>query len=342
MSAAPDTAEWTGLAAGDRDFRPSRLLSHPQVQTVLGAKGPRLWLWRRRGSPMEASAQQHILDCGDGVRLLGFHSPQPEGTAPRGLAVLIHGWEGHQDSAYIYSMSCQLYARGWNIFRLNLRDHGGTHALNAEPFHSARMGEVLGAIRAVQQFDAALPLCVIGFSLGGNFALRVGLQGPAAGITPRLSIGISPSIDPGATLAAIDQGPLMYRHYFLGKWRKTLRAKSAAWPGRFDFGPYAESKSFVETTRRFVADFTEYANCEDYLASYTLSPEMMMNSPSPLALITAQDDPVIPFRDFAGLQARGSVVQFDAPARGGHCGFIENLAMECWAERRVVELLRDL
>jgi predicted alpha/beta-fold hydrolase len=325
-----------------QDFQPPWLLANPQLQSVLGAKGPRRQRWRRRGGAMEAAAQEHILDCGDGVRLAGHHSFQPQGAAVRGLAVLIHGWEGHHESNYLYSMACQVYARGWNVLRLNLRDHGGTHGLNYEPFHSARMAEVLGAIRAVQRFDGARPLVVIGFSLGGNFALRVGLQGPAAGVTPSLSIGISPAIDPGATLHAIDTGPLLFRRYFLGKWRKTLQAKQQAWPGRFDFGPYAGIKSFVETTHRFVADFTEYPSSEAYLGAYTLSPAMLMDSPTPLALITAQDDPVIPIRDFAGLEARGSVICYDAPPRGGHCGFIENLAMECWAERRVLELLQDL
>jgi predicted alpha/beta-fold hydrolase len=328
-------ASVSGLA----DFRPSWLVAHPQLQSILATKGPRRRLWLKRGSRMDAVAQRHLLDCGDGVRLVGYHSRQPEGTAPRGLAVLIHGWEGHHDSAYVYSMACQLYALGWNTFRLNLRDHGGTHGLNEAPFHSARMAEVLGAIRAVQQLDPAQALVVIGFSLGGNFALRVGMQGPAAGVTPRLSIGISPAIDPGATLHAIDQGPLLFRRYFIGKWRKTLRAKDQAWPGRYDFRPYAGIKTFVETTRRFVADFTDFPSSEDYLGTYTLSPAMLMHSASPLALITAQDDPVIPFRDFAGLEARGSVIHYDAPARGGHCGFIENLALECWAERRVVQLL---
>ncbi|MDB5976698.1 MAG: alpha/beta fold hydrolase [Nevskia sp.] len=334
MSVAP--------AAEDAGFHPSWVVANPQVQSILATKGPRRRLWLKRGSRMDAVAQKHVLDCGDDVRLVGYHSHQPESMAPRGLLVLIHGWEGHHDSAYVYSMACQAYALGWNIFRLNLRDHGGTHALNAEPFHSARMGEVLGAIRAVQQFDAALPLAVIGFSLGGNFALRVGMQGPAAGVMPRLSIGISPAIDPGATLHAIDQGPLLFRRYFIGKWRKTLRAKDQAWPGRYDFGPYAGIKTFVETTRRFVSDFTDFPSSEDYLGTYTLTPAMLMASASPLAIITAQDDPVIPFRDFAGLEARGSVIQYDAPQHGGHCGFIDNLGLECWAERRVMDLLEGL
>ncbi|MBX6421054.1 MAG: alpha/beta fold hydrolase [Nevskia sp.] len=321
------------------DFRPRWWLRHPQLQSALATKSPRRRLWLRRGSTMEAAAREYVLDCGGGVRLVGYHSPQPAGRAPRGLAVLIHGWEGCHDSAYLYSMACRLYAQDWSVFRLNLRDHGGTHALNPEPFHSARLDEVLGALRAVRALDAVRPLVVIGYSLGGNFALRVGLYGPAAGVQPQLAVGVSPSINPGATLEAIDRGPVLIRHYFLDKWRKTLRAKAAAWPGRYDFSAYRGITSFVATTRRFAVEHTEYASYEDYLAAYTLTPRMLMNAPTPLALLTAQDDPVIPFRDFAGLHAQGSVLACETPARGGHCGFIENLALECWAERKILDWL---
>src|SRR5690606_25507347 len=133
----------------------------------------------------------------------GYHSRQ-DGDA-HGLVVLIHGWEGCHESTYLYSMACALFAAGYNVFRLNLRDHGGTHHLNREVFHSARIAEVVGAIRAVQALDGARPLFVVGFSLGGNFALRVGMHGPAAGVTPRLTVGICPSINPRATIAAIDE-----------------------------------------------------------------------------------------------------------------------------------------
>jgi predicted alpha/beta-fold hydrolase len=207
-------------------FAPSWLIRNTQVQSILATKSPRRRLWLKRGSRMEAVAQHHVLDCGDGVRLTGLHSPQPEGIAPRGLVVLIHGWEGSHESVYLYSMSCALHQAGYNVFRLNLRDHGGTHALNREMFHSARINEVLGAIRAVQAFDTTQALYVIGFSLGGNFALRVALRGPAQGVTPALTIGVSPAINPAATVRAIDTGPALFRLYFLEKWRKTLRAFS--------------------------------------------------------------------------------------------------------------------
>ncbi|WP_293367592.1 alpha/beta fold hydrolase [Nevskia sp.] len=331
----------TGVAA----FRPNPLLAPQLIQTVLATKRPVRGRWARNGGGMEAASVQHLLDCGlDGgqqVRLTGMYARQPQSRSSSGLVVLIHGWEGSHDSAYLYSMASKVFDAGWNVFRLNLRDHAGTHALNERMFHSARIAEVLHGVRAAQLIDGSEGgrLAVIGFSLGGNFALRVGLLGPAAGVTPQLSIGISPSIDPGATLRAIDDGPKVFKRYFLDKWRKTLAAKSEAWPGRYDFSALNAADSFVEITRRFVVDHTEFDTLEDYLGSYTLTPPMLMGSASPLAILTAQDDTVIPIADFDGLGARGSMIAFDAPTRGGHCGFIENLQLESWAERRVVELL---
>ncbi len=321
-------------------YQPSGLLRHAQIQSVLASKSPRKRIWRRRGNGMEAAAQPHILDAGDGIRLSGYWSPQADAAASRGLVVLIHGWEGCHDSAYLYSMACALYAAGYSVFRLNLRDHGGTHHLNREVFHSARIDEVVGAIRATQAFEPRPPLYVVGFSLGGNFALRVGIHGPAAGVVPSLSIGICPSINPRSTIEAIDTGSAMFRWYFADKWRKTVRAKIAAWPEYADQGAaYLRPDSLLDITRRFAEEQTGYGNVDDYLAAYTLDHDRLTGAPSPLAIITAADDPVIPIRDFQGLTARGSLRNLDVTRHGGHCGFIENLGMQSWAETRTLELL---
>ena len=320
-------------------FSPAFGLRHASLQSTLASKRPVQRQWRKRGLDLNAKSTAHVLDCGDGVRLTGRHAPAPQAPS-RGLVLLIHGWEGCHDSSYLYSMAARLHTEGYATFRLNLRDHGGTHELNEEMFHSARMDEVFGALLAIRALDPAGPLYVIGFSLGGNFALRVGLQGPARGFDPRLSIGISPSINPGATLEGIDGGPALFRWYFLDKWQRTLEAKRRAWP-RYDFAAYRQLKSFVDVTRRFVADFTEYGSYEDYLAQYTLTPSLLTGSPSPLAIITSRDDSVIPVRDFEGLSARGSIVACDITDRGGHCGFIRNWRFDSWAEDRVVALLRD-
>jgi predicted alpha/beta-fold hydrolase len=316
------------------DFSPPLGLRSAFTQSTLASKRPAHWLWRRRGLDLNAISRCITLDTadedGNPVRLTGWHSPR---DAARSLVVMIHGWEGSHDSSYLYGMACTLYTAGHSVFRLNLRDHGSTHhGLNEAMFHSARLAEVLGAIRQVLTLESPKPLHVVGFSLGGNFALRVGLHGPAVGVVPALTVGISPSLNPGSTLAAIDAGPELIRRYFLDKWRKTMAAKAAAFPGRYDFSAQRAMSNFTEITRAFVAAHTPYAGLEDYLERYTLRPAALMASPTPLAILTAADDSVCPAADFEGLAAHGSVRHYQRTARGGHCGFIGDWQLNGWAD----------
>ena len=73
----------------------------------------------------------------EGVRLLGYHT-ESAGPKSRGLVVMLHGWEGSADSTYILSVAPKLIAAGYSVFRLNFRDHGDSHHLNRELFHSCR------------------------------------------------------------------------------------------------------------------------------------------------------------------------------------------------------------
>lgn len=308
------------------------------MQSLLASKRPVRWLWRRQGLDLNARSAPvtlHTLDeQGTAVQLTGWHSPQ---LGAKSLVVLIHGWEGSHDSAYLYGMACSLFAAGHAVFRLNLRDHGSTHhGLNEGMFHSARLAEVLGAVRQVaDRFGTGLPLQVVGFSLGGNFALRVGLYGPAAGVQPALCVGVSPALNPGSTLRAIDGGPRLINRYFLDKWRKTMDAKARAFPARYDFSSQRRLRQFTEITRAFVLEHTEYASLDEYLAAYTLRPPQLMASPTPLAILTACDDSVCPAADFAGLDAKGSLRHYLASQHGGHCGFIGNWRLQSWAEQLV-------
>ncbi len=78
--------------------------------------------------------------------------------------------------------------------------------------------------------------------------------------------------------------------------------------------------------RRF-DEYTEYPSYEAYLDAYTLTPDMLMNTPSPLwPSSPAQDDPVIPYADFEGLRLiNNGLYSFEAPKYGRHCSFIEQL-----------------
>jgi uncharacterized protein len=62
----------------------------------------------------------------------------------------------------------------------------------------------------------------------------------------------------------------------------------------------------------------------------------------PLLLITAQDDPFVPFVSFLAAKVEENPrVSFLAPEHGGHCGFVSRFpgSEKFWAEERVVEFV---
>ncbi len=124
------------------------------------------------------------------VRLLAYHTPATQ-PHPAGAVVMLHGWEGDANALYMLSLARRLLARGFEILRLNLRDHGGTQQLNPGLFHSCRLPEVIGAVRRAQQLFCGLPLHLAGFSLGGNFLLRVAADAAQAGLTLASCVAIS-------------------------------------------------------------------------------------------------------------------------------------------------------
>jgi predicted alpha/beta-fold hydrolase len=111
-------------------LHPMGPLRNAHVQSALGSLPALALMARRRSSLLRAAAQSLVLDCGEGVRLQALHSAQPGAAASR-MVVLLHGWEGSADSSCVLSLGAALYAAGYAVLRLNLRDHGGSQHLRS-------------------------------------------------------------------------------------------------------------------------------------------------------------------------------------------------------------------
>ena len=189
--------EPTAGTPGLEPFAPPRLMAGRHVQSVLASLPLRRPLVERRVRDLLRSSTDVLVDCGHGIRLHGYFSPRcrADQRPPRGLAVLIHGWEGSSDSLYQLSTAHYLRQRGFDVFRLNLRDHGPSHHLNPELFHSNRIDEVVTAVARIGEMFPDVPLLLGGYSLGGNFALRVGVRAPAAGINLHQIVAVCPVLE---------------------------------------------------------------------------------------------------------------------------------------------------
>jgi predicted alpha/beta-fold hydrolase len=321
-------------------FRPPGWLENPHVQSIfpsLPFRGPGV---QRRCSTLLRASRPEILECGDGVRLLALRATRERlGRAPATrLAVLLHGWEGSADSLYIVSLAQFLLERGFDVVRLNLRDHGDSHHLNPEIFHSCRIAEVVGAVRALQRLSPQQGLNLVGFSLGGNFFLRVAARAAAAGLRLEQVVAVCPVLDPEHTLQRLEQGWVLYRRYFIWKWRRSLRMKQAAWPQFYDLSAAIELDSLTTMTDHLARIYGGYPSLPEYLRGYAVVGEVLGSLVHPTRIIAAADDPIIPSADLARL-ARPAALEVTCTEFGGHCGYYEGGRGSTWIEREVYATL---
>lgn len=313
------------------EFQPRGWLRNRHVQSVLASSGPRRWLFRGGRALLEATATEHILDCGQGVRLQGFLTRQSVCAQPNALVVLLHGWEGSVHSSYMLHTGARLLAEGCDVFRLNFRDHGDTQHLNRDIFHSCRIDEVIGALQQVAALFPQRPLLIGGFSLGGNFALRVALLARAAEIPLRWAFAVCPVISPRAGLAAIEAAPWFYERYFMHKWRGSLKRKQRLFPQHELFNKAELRGNLRELTRDLVQRHSDFGTLENYLDGYSIAGDKLAALDVPATILAAADDPIIPVADFRTLEL-APTTELVIAGHGGHCGFISDLSMHSWAE----------
>ena len=316
------------------EFNPPFYIRSAFAQTLLASSKSRT----KGKNPMLQCAREVILHPLNDVQLQGFYSPQPNGQA-RGVVMFLHGWEGSVNSAYILRTGKVLYEQGFSIFRLNYRDHGNTHHLNQGLFYAVLLDEVFGAIQQVAKYESELPFYLIGFSMGGNFALRVArktAENPIENL--KHVVSISPVLDPEKSTNAIDAYAFL-RKYFREKWSRSLLKKQTLFPDLYDLKDVFKLETITEMTEVMIRRYSEYKSSSDYFSHYAVVGDALADVKVPVTIITSQDDPIIPVEDFYNLKLPSST-DLIIHRYGGHNGFIETLSGRAWYEKKIIDKMQ--
>ena len=315
------------------EFLPPLGLRNPHLQSLLNSSELRRLLSRRRAAQLLAVEQEWLMDGGDGVKLLGHYSPAPGPS--RGLVVLLHGWEGSSRSNYVLATGARCHAAGFDVFRLNFRDHGDTHHLNPGIFHSCRLAEVIHALGDMQDRCGVSGWNIAGYSLGGNFALRVALHGPAQGLEIARVFAVCPVLDPAHVLKAMEDGPTFYERYYVRKWERSVRKKQERFPGRYEYEEWFQLPGLRERTAYFAERYYAFGSLDAYLDGYSIAGDRLAGLSVPGTLLTSEDDPVVPVDDARSLPSIPAL-DVEITRYGGHCGYLKNWRLESWAEDRIL------
>ena len=308
------------------DFTPAVGLTNPNLQTIFSSAIRKIIIPRTEAKFLDAG-QEEIINLGS-VRLQ-IERDKPANTEPLGLIMIIPGWLGHSKSSYVVSLAKKLVDARFEVVRITLRDHGETCHLNSGLFHSAETQEVVDLIKKlVDDFKGRYPnregdltTGLVGFSMGGNFALRVARQ-----LSSVRTLAISPSLSPHKTIQKIENSQI-YRPYFINKWRKIFRDKQRHFPDLYDFSYAMKQKSIITLTKHFIGEFTSFDSVDSYCDAYDLCGSRLEGVNA--HILASLDDPVVPTSDIDALPPS---VTRKMTKRGGHTAFIENWALESWSD----------
>lgn len=255
--------------------------------------------------------------------------------------LIIHGLEGSADAKYVFGTADKAFAAGFNVLRYNVRGCGATRHLTPTLYHSGLTVDLHYVTRELIERDKLPQLFLIGFSMGGNQALK--FAGELSDETPEQLRGvcaISPPIDLEACSRAIAKREnWIYEIRFLISLRKTMQEREKLFPGSYDLSRLKEIKHLWDWDDVF-QPYNGFRDALDYYANASSLP-FIPRINVPTLIIHAQDDPFIPFESFTDprIEANKSVLLM-ATKYGGHVAFCGQRQPEedrAWAENRAVE-----
>ena len=324
-----------------KEFVPHRLLRNRHLMTIVPA-------FLRRRFPRLPPGESRLFDVESGTQLLG-HCHWHGEPRKHPTLLLVHGLEGSSDSAYIMGCAEKGFGAGLNVIRLNQRNCGGTERLTSTLYHSGRSDDFHAVLMELIERDALPEIFAAGFSMGGNLVLKMaGEFGDSAPEQLRGIVAINPSLDLASCADALGAPRnFIYNRHFVRRLKRRILHKAALFPDIYMTDGSAKRMRRVRSVREFdekiTAPFCGFAGADDYYARSSAM-RVIAAIQKPTLILTAQNDPFVPFSSFGIAAIRENPnVRLVAPRHGGHCAFIsqEDGPERFWAEARLVEFCKE-
>ena len=317
-------------------FVPRRGLGHGHVMTV--------YAWaRQRAFPALPPPDARLIRVTDDTEVLAHCYWQPD-RASRPTVLVLHGLEGSSRVHYMLGVADKAWRRGWNAVLLNQRNCGGTEHLTPGLYHSGLTHDPREVIRSLAATDGPRDFGVVGYSLGGNLAVKLAGELGATGALPvRAVAAVCPTIDLDRCVRSIERRTnFPYQFNFVRNLRARMRRKAQSWPGAFDLSGLDK----IWTIRRFDDVYTApYHGFGDAANYYHQASAMRVvdRIAVPALILAADDDPFVPSAQFADAAVRDNRhVEVRVSRGGGHCGFVgaaRNGSDGYWAEQTAIDFL---
>lgn len=306
-------------------FQP--LFQSGDLQTIVAR------FWPARLDLRRYPVETRLFETEPGVRVAAHCHWQPQPN-PKGTVVVVHGLEGSSQSPYVLRTTSRALGAGFHVVRLNVRNCGGTEALGPTLYHSGLTTDLRGLVEQLHD----QPVFIVGFSMGGNMALRLAGEwgsGPPSHV--KAVCAVSPPIDLAeCALRMAEPRNRLYELRFLKGLRRTLTRKKALMDVPYALEAFESIRTLIDFDNAYTAPAFGYRDAFDYYAHASAN-RQLLKIRLPSLVVHAQDDPFIPFKVFDHPAFRANpMLHLLAPRFGGHVAFLSRRQPRFWAEAQVL------
>jgi predicted alpha/beta-fold hydrolase len=314
-------------------FVPRAGLSNRHVMTVVA------WA-RRRRFPSLPEPETRLIRVSQDTEVMARCFWQPDRSNHHTL-VTLHGLEGSSEVHYMRGMADKAWRAGWNAVLLNQRNCGGTEHLTPGLYHSGLTADPLAAINSLAESDRLGRFGVVGYSLGGNLALKLAGELSSYAAPIDAVVAVCPTIDLERCVRAIERhSNIPYQFNFVRNLKARMRRKARSWPGAFDLARLDRIWTIRKFDDVYTAPHHGFGNATNYYHRASAL-RVIDRIAIPALILAAADDPFVPPEQFQDPAVRDNPrVQVHLSQHGGHCAFLSEPGVsEYWAERTAMDFL---
>ncbi|MEI8300571.1 MAG: alpha/beta fold hydrolase [Chlamydiota bacterium] len=296
-----------------KDFKPLLFFSGCHAQTILGS------LTSFHKAPKSVC---HFIILPDNDCLTMEICTPKKWRADDPTVVLLHGLCGSHKSNYLQRLAKKFYKRGFRSVRLNLRGCGSGRGYSKFLYHCGSGDDVIYALKELKKNSPESKITLIGFSLGGNIALKLtGDLGEAAKDLLAQVIAVNPPADLKASVRLIGQPKnQIYERYFIRLLRADVHYRHQRFGLLHVNIPY--NMSIFEFDEYYVAPQIGYKSAFEYYENCSAK-GVMGKITIPCQVLFAEDDPIIDSDIFKEMKLPANI-EVIKTRKGGHLGFIAN------------------
>lgn len=255
------------------------------------------------------------------------------------VAILLHGLEGSSSSQYIVGAAHHLSQHGWDICAVNHRSCSGEINKSLTMYHSGWTYDLPKIIdTCLADYEQ---LTLIGYSLGGNMALKyAGEQGE--NLHPAISdiVAFSVPVDLGSgAQELLKKRNRIFVKVFMDTLGDKIKAKAAQYPDKVDLSLLSKIKTLKDFDDFYSAPLHGFVDANDYYEKCSSLP-LLNNIRRSSLLVNASDDPFLGSLCFPHeIAKKNKHFYFIETKYGGHVGFGQIKNYPYWSDEVIYRFL---